>query len=192
MARASRSWDLTERAASVAVLVLSSGGAVGSVVDVASGRTVEERLRFLYLREDGDSIVVWVSDLGEKEALLASDPRKFFTKPRCRLFQERYVAPQVDAALEEARPRTTPCPAHAERRPSGSTSGSARAATMFRILGALLRVHGRPSARGTVRGAGGERTVRTVRARCRWIRFRVTATSLTHPRVILVAASSLR
>jgi hypothetical protein len=36
---------------------------------------------FLYVREDGDSIVVWVSDLGEKEALLASDPRKFFTEP---------------------------------------------------------------------------------------------------------------
>ncbi|MEY2421080.1 MAG: hypothetical protein QOI95_1147 [Acidimicrobiaceae bacterium] len=36
---------------------------------------------FLYLREDGESIVVWVNDLGEKEALLASDPRKFFTEP---------------------------------------------------------------------------------------------------------------
>ena len=36
---------------------------------------------FLYVREDGDSIVVWVSDQGEKEALLASDQRKFFTEP---------------------------------------------------------------------------------------------------------------
>jgi hypothetical protein len=36
---------------------------------------------FLYLREDGDSVVVWVSDVGEKEALLASDPGKFFTEP---------------------------------------------------------------------------------------------------------------
>jgi hypothetical protein len=36
---------------------------------------------FLYVREDGVSIVVWVGDLGEKEALLGSDPRKFFTEP---------------------------------------------------------------------------------------------------------------
>jgi hypothetical protein len=36
---------------------------------------------FCYVREDGVSIVVSVSDLGEKEALLASEPRKFFTEP---------------------------------------------------------------------------------------------------------------
>jgi hypothetical protein len=36
---------------------------------------------FLYTKEDGESIALWVSDFGEKEALLGSDPRKFFTTP---------------------------------------------------------------------------------------------------------------
>ena len=36
---------------------------------------------FAYLREDGATMALYVSDLGEKEALLASDPRKFFTTP---------------------------------------------------------------------------------------------------------------
>jgi hypothetical protein len=40
-----------------------------------------KRKGFLFIREDGVSISVHVSDLGEKEALLASDTRKFFTEP---------------------------------------------------------------------------------------------------------------
>jgi hypothetical protein len=36
---------------------------------------------FCYVREDGVSIVVFVEDLDEKEALLASDKNKFFTEP---------------------------------------------------------------------------------------------------------------
>ena len=36
---------------------------------------------FVHLRDDETSLSVYVSDLGEKEALLASDPRKFFTTP---------------------------------------------------------------------------------------------------------------
>src|SRR4051794_14944547 len=36
---------------------------------------------FVHLRDDEISLSVYVSDLGEKEALLASDPRKFFTTP---------------------------------------------------------------------------------------------------------------
>ena len=36
---------------------------------------------FASIRPDGESISVWVADLDEKEALLASDPRKFFTTP---------------------------------------------------------------------------------------------------------------
>jgi hypothetical protein len=36
---------------------------------------------FVYLREDGESIVVFVSDQGEKEAILASNAKKFFTTP---------------------------------------------------------------------------------------------------------------
>ena len=37
--------------------------------------------KYLRLVHDGESIVVPVSSLDEKEALLASDPRKFFTTP---------------------------------------------------------------------------------------------------------------
>jgi hypothetical protein len=36
---------------------------------------------FCYIREDGGSIALPVADFDEKEALLASDPRKFFTTP---------------------------------------------------------------------------------------------------------------
>lgn len=36
---------------------------------------------FTHLREDGESIVVFVEGLDEKEAILASDSRKFFTEP---------------------------------------------------------------------------------------------------------------
>jgi hypothetical protein len=34
---------------------------------------------FAYVREDGESIALWVPDLGDKEALIGSDERKFFT-----------------------------------------------------------------------------------------------------------------
>jgi hypothetical protein len=36
---------------------------------------------FARLREEPGVLVLWVADLGEKEALLASDPKKFFTTP---------------------------------------------------------------------------------------------------------------
>jgi len=36
---------------------------------------------FTRIREDDESIVVFVEDLEEKDALLRSDPRKFFTTP---------------------------------------------------------------------------------------------------------------
>ena len=36
---------------------------------------------FCYQREDETSLALPVSDLGEKEGLLASDPKKFFTTP---------------------------------------------------------------------------------------------------------------
>jgi hypothetical protein len=37
---------------------------------------------FLRIRDESDGgLVVFVADLGEKEALLASDPKKFFTTP---------------------------------------------------------------------------------------------------------------
>ena len=36
---------------------------------------------FAYVREDRESVTVYVSDLDEKEALLASEPDKFFSTP---------------------------------------------------------------------------------------------------------------
>jgi hypothetical protein len=36
---------------------------------------------FARIRPEGDSVVVWCGDLGEKEALLAAEPDKFFTTP---------------------------------------------------------------------------------------------------------------
>jgi hypothetical protein len=36
---------------------------------------------FARIREEGDVLVLWLEDLGEKEALLASEPDKFFTTP---------------------------------------------------------------------------------------------------------------
>lgn len=45
------------------------------------GYRVKDKL-FLRIRgEDDHGLVVFVSDLGEKEALLQSDPEKFFTTP---------------------------------------------------------------------------------------------------------------
>lgn len=44
------------------------------------GFRVRERL-FARLREEGDVLVVWCSDLGEREALVRSEPEKFFTTP---------------------------------------------------------------------------------------------------------------
>ena len=42
------------------------------------GFRVADRL-FARLREDGESLVVWVADEGEKQSMLQSDPDKFFT-----------------------------------------------------------------------------------------------------------------
>jgi hypothetical protein len=44
------------------------------------GFRVKDKL-FARIREEGDVLVVWVGDLGEKEALIASEPEKFFTTP---------------------------------------------------------------------------------------------------------------
>jgi hypothetical protein len=44
------------------------------------GFRVKDRL-FARIREEGDVLVVWCCDLDEKEALLASEPDKFFTTP---------------------------------------------------------------------------------------------------------------
>ena len=44
------------------------------------GFRVKDKL-FARIREEGDVLVVWCSDLGEKEALIESEPDKFFTTP---------------------------------------------------------------------------------------------------------------
>jgi hypothetical protein len=44
------------------------------------GFRVADRL-FARIREDGQSLVVYVADEGEKQSLLRSDPEKFFTTP---------------------------------------------------------------------------------------------------------------
>jgi hypothetical protein len=44
------------------------------------GFRVKDKL-FARIREEGDVLVVWVTDLGEKDALIASAPKKFFTTP---------------------------------------------------------------------------------------------------------------
>jgi hypothetical protein len=44
------------------------------------GFRVKDKL-FARLREEGDVLVVWCEDLGEKAALIAAEPDKFFTTP---------------------------------------------------------------------------------------------------------------
>jgi hypothetical protein len=44
------------------------------------GFRVRDKL-FARIREEGNALVVWVEDEGEKEALIQSDPDKFFTIP---------------------------------------------------------------------------------------------------------------
>ena len=44
------------------------------------GFRVKDKL-FAGIREGGDVLFVWVSDVGEKDALIASEPKKFFTTP---------------------------------------------------------------------------------------------------------------
>jgi hypothetical protein len=44
------------------------------------GFRVKDRL-FARIREEGDVMVVWCEDVGEKEALIAAEPDKFFTTP---------------------------------------------------------------------------------------------------------------
>jgi hypothetical protein len=44
------------------------------------GFRVKDKL-FARLREEGDVLVVWVADEGEKHGLIAADPAKFFTTP---------------------------------------------------------------------------------------------------------------
>lgn len=44
------------------------------------GFRVADKL-FARIRDEGDVLVLWCADLGDKEALLAADPDTFFTTP---------------------------------------------------------------------------------------------------------------
>jgi hypothetical protein len=44
------------------------------------GFRVRDKL-FARIREEGDVLVVWVADEGEKHGLVSSEPEKFFTTP---------------------------------------------------------------------------------------------------------------
>ena len=44
------------------------------------GFRVKDKL-FARIVDERDELVIWVDDLGEKDALIASDPKKFFTTP---------------------------------------------------------------------------------------------------------------
>jgi hypothetical protein len=45
-----------------------------------AGFRVKDRL-FARMREDGESLVLWVADEGEKLGLVTAEPAKFFTTP---------------------------------------------------------------------------------------------------------------
>jgi hypothetical protein len=44
------------------------------------GFRVKDKL-FARLREEGDVLALWCADVSEKEAMIASEPHKFFTTP---------------------------------------------------------------------------------------------------------------
>lgn len=61
------------------------------------GFRVKDKL-FARIREEGDVLVLWCEDLGEKDALIASDPEKFFTTPHYDGYETVLVRlPAVDA-----------------------------------------------------------------------------------------------
>ncbi|RZS36527.1 hypothetical protein EV193_107208 [Herbihabitans rhizosphaerae] len=58
---------------------------------------------FARIREEGDVLVLWVADEGEKDGLIASDPDKFFTTPHYDgypLVLVRFSAIDVDELTE--------------------------------------------------------------------------------------------
>ena len=66
------------------------------------GFRVKDRL-FARIREEGDMLVVWVADEGEKLGLVSSAPEKFFTTPHYdghALVLVRFAAVDVDELRE--------------------------------------------------------------------------------------------
>jgi hypothetical protein len=64
--------------------VVAAGGALPGVEESTWYRTPALKVRgkgFCRLKEDGETLVVPVVDLEDKEALLRSDPEVFFTAP---------------------------------------------------------------------------------------------------------------
>jgi hypothetical protein len=66
------------------------------------GFRVKDKL-FARVREEGDVLALWVEDLDEKEALIASDPDKFFSTPHYdghAMVLVRFAAVDDDEMLE--------------------------------------------------------------------------------------------
>jgi hypothetical protein len=66
------------------------------------GFRVKDKL-FARIREEGDVLAIWTEDEAEKEALIASDPEKFFTTPHYDghpMVLVRFEAVDVDELLE--------------------------------------------------------------------------------------------
>jgi hypothetical protein len=66
------------------------------------GFRVKDKL-FARIREEGDVLVVWCEDVGEKDGLIASEPDKFFTTPHYDghpLVLVRFSAIDVDELTE--------------------------------------------------------------------------------------------
>ena len=59
------------------------------------GFRVKDKL-FARIREEGDVLVLWCEDLGEKDTLVASDPEKFFTTPHYDGYETVLVRLRVD------------------------------------------------------------------------------------------------
>jgi hypothetical protein len=66
------------------------------------GFRVKDRL-FARIRDEGDVLVVWVEDEGEKQGLVTSEPGKFFTTPHYDgypMVLVRFGAIEADELLE--------------------------------------------------------------------------------------------
>jgi hypothetical protein len=66
------------------------------------GFRVKDKL-FARIREEGDVLVVWVEDLGDKEALIGAQPETFFTTPHYdgyAMVLVRFDAVEVDELTE--------------------------------------------------------------------------------------------
>jgi hypothetical protein len=83
--------------------VVAAGGALPGVEESTWYRTPALKVRgkgFCRLKEDGETLVVPVVDLEDKEALLRSDPEVFFTTPH--YDGHAYVLVRLERVEQEA------------------------------------------------------------------------------------------